>query len=251
MADQSIPAVKTALATETERALAASDRIFWLVKDLKKGMMRRHLALEVNADVLETYRAAFPGCPWERVKLEDIVAPDGISAGPPDESAYAGPVSPEGIPVIATGNIRKLRFAPGGSLHVSKNFISHNANCAARGGDIILRHDGTDRGASAIIPFVNEDCALGPHVARIRTDVNRCEVFYVLNVLHFYYNSGIMKDILGEPVDRSLREVLIPLPPLDRQKAIAHSMLQLSVGMVAQEHFRDEMQEFAAILETV
>ena len=53
----------------------------------------------------------------------------------------------------------------------------------------------------------------------------------------------------GSITIQMISELPMPLPPVEKQKQIADSMLQLSGGMVMQENYCREMLEFRKLLE--
>lgn len=239
--------IKKSLINETDKALKTSDNILKLIKDFKKSMMKEYLMIDADADILKEYKAAFASSSLDIVKLKDIIAPDGIIEGPRDESFYSESYSEAGVTVILPSHIKNLRFTLEAFKHVSHNALSAYSKYLVKGGDIIMRNDIADKGASALIPFMNEDSILGPNVIRIRVNSKLCEVFYILNVLHFYYNVNIMNYILDESKADPISEIIIPLPPIEKQKQIADSMLQLSAGIIAHENYCKEIHKLGLL----
>ena len=81
---------------------------------------------------------------------------------------------------------------------------------------------------------------LGPGCVRISADPGVCEPFYLNNVLHSYFQSGVLYTLnagSGEmAIDLELlRRLMIKLPPIPEQKRIADILLALSGEIVAGE----------------
>ena len=247
--------MNTPLPSLIDEALGRSDTLLKMIKDFKKTMMSKCLEVDEHADILKIYESGFPSSPWKIVMLKELVALDGIVQCSQDESFYEGSYSENGYPLILPEHIKSLRFQPDGFRVISYDALCDFQYCIVQGGDIIMLSEGDDKGACAFVPFIHEDSILGCGMIRIRTDADLCEVFYIANILHFYYNTGIMKNLKGEGsgrIDKSVLSMMpVPLPPLERQKQIADFMLQLSVGMAAQEHYCKEMFKLRKQIEIV
>ncbi|MDY6853926.1 MAG: restriction endonuclease subunit S [Thermodesulfobacteriota bacterium] len=234
-----------------DEALEISDTLLKMIKDFKKIMMKKFLEVDEHADILKIYESGFPSSPWKIVMLKELVTPDGIVQGLQDELFYEGSHSENGYPLLLPAHIKSLRFQPDRFRYISGKSVSEKY--MVQGGDIIMLQHGDEKGACAFVPFMHEDSILGCGMIRIRTDADLCEVFYIANILHFYYNTGIMKNLKEEGSGRIDPSVLsrmpVPLPPLERQKQIADFMLQLSVGMAAQENYCKEMFRIKKLIE--
>ncbi len=243
--------MKKAITSTIDEALKTSDNLFKLIKDMKKTMMRQFLGIDDSTDITKEYESGFSSSPWKVVQLSELIKSDGIVQGPQDASFYDNLYSETGYPLILPGHIKSLRFMPGEFRFIEKDAALNSY--IARGGDIIMLSSGEDAGASVLIPFMHENSMLGSRVMRIRPETDLCEIFYLLNVFHFFYNTGIMKPLkekaTGGFTIQAISEMPIPLPPLEKQKEIADSMLKLSGGMVAQESYTKEMREFRKLVE--
>lgn len=245
---KTISDIKEKISAETDNMFRRSDDIYRLIKELKKSIMKQNLGIPEDDDIFQIYKSSFKSCGWDIVKLKDVVNPGGIIEGPRDRSVYDAFYSGSGVPVICPGDIKSLRFFPDNEKYISFDAASRFKEYSVHGAEIIIRIDDADKGASAIVPIMNEDCILGPGVIKISPDNSIAEVFYILNLLHFYYNTGIVGSIIGGPSTESVSEIIIPLPPLDKQKQVSELMLELSAGMVAQESYRKEMDKFLVLM---
>ena len=242
--------VEEKLASAMDEALKISDDLFQLIKNYKKVVMEKFLGIEVNTGIVQAYESGLSSSRWKSVPLQDVVTPDGIVQGPHSESVYKDSYSEAGCPLILPEHVKSLRFQPEDVRFIVSDALSDLSGYTAQGGDIIMLGQGFDTGASALIPFTYGNSMLGPGIIRIRPQSDLCDTFYMANILHFYYNTGIMKKLKEEGgiTIPKMSELLLPLPPLEKQKQIAGSMLQLSAGMGMQETYHKEMSGFGELL---
>ena len=212
------------------------------IKRVKMETMARFLGLQSRGgDPIEMIGKGFDGFPGRVITLGDaadggIVQGVDISHGKRDAS---------GMAVLFPDNIRELRFYAGeGTCGVQESFSQLFPR--VRGGDILLVGAGEHAGASALFPLDREECLFGQGLYRVRADTSQCEPFYLLNLLHYYYNAGYMKTLSagnGGSIGPELMAGLpVPLPDRESQKEISEAMLMLSTGMVAREDFDASMR---------
>ncbi|MFW5770503.1 MAG: restriction endonuclease subunit S, partial [Spirochaetota bacterium] len=120
-----------------------------------------------------------------------------------------------------------------------------------KGGDILLAVTGPHAGASAIVPLFHGGALPGTGCVGLRAKSETCESFYLLNVLHFLYNSGlIQKEKKNDSLDmETLLDIQLPVPPREIQDSIVSLMLTLSGVMVAQEACIAEAERLQSIIE--
>ena len=181
---------------------------------------------------------------WPLALLGELAGENGIRGGPDDSSTYREYYRDEGLPLLESKLLTELRLGEG-VLFLGDDACDAFQQFVVRGGDVLMVQEGDYAGASAIVPIFHGGGMLGPRCIRIRLDTDRCETFYLLNVLHFYYREGVFKELLKGNARRieigSLSELRIPLPSLGDQKRITGTLLELSGAMVAQEAYRDSI----------
>lgn len=236
----------TRIIASIDEALEKSEIFYIRIKEYKIYLIRKFLGVEKGADLCKVYSDRFPGAPCKVKDMVDIIRSDGIIEGIEDMSAYEKYISDKGYPLIMPENIRSLRFFPEGIMRLPEDLIKSDNLKIARGGDILMKADGGEQGASAVLPFMHEDSIIGPGLIGISIDNDNYEIFYILNILHFYYNTGIFKAIFKdrEKIDAgALKKLAIPVPEIEKQKRIAGVLLQLSGGMTAHESYDKELRD--------
>jgi hypothetical protein len=228
----------------TDDALRLSEKLYDGIKDYKKLVMRQFLGKGYG----ETESR------WPLTLLGELTGESGIMEGPDDSSTYREYYRDEGLPLLESKLLTELRLGEG-VLFLGEDASDAFQQFAVRGGDILMVQVGDYAGASAIVPIFHGDGMLGPQCIRIRLDSDRCETFYLLNVLHLYYREGVFEGLLKGNTRRieigSLSELRIPLPPLGDQKKITGALLELSGAMVAQEAYRDSILRLRKMIKRV
>ncbi len=238
-----------ALKSKIDESLQLSDDLFYRIKNLKKDVVRQFLGLDAKSDLTDIYRSGFSSVKWKIIKLNELAVSGGIIQGLPGESDDTLKYSEKGRPVIRQEHIKSLRFFPENFQYIGEEDAADFRQFIVKGGDIIIAIKCEDIGTSALLPFMHEESILGSGLIRIRLNSATCEVFYILNILHFYYHTGIFKELID--LDNELKiisDLPIPLPPVDKQKELADYLLQLSGFMVAQESYSNEMRKLKTIV---
>ncbi|MBP7603304.1 MAG: restriction endonuclease subunit S [Spirochaetes bacterium] len=175
---------------------------------------------------------------WRVVPLQEALAGRKIVEGPASLPG-AGDVAAV-VPVIIPECVGSLRLLEKRCGAVAKDRAKKLAEFAVAGSDIVMAVKGEYAGASAIMPVFFPGGILGPGCVRISADPGVCEPFYLNNVLHSYFQSGVLYTLnagSGEmAIDLELlRRLMIKLPPISEQKRIADILLALSGEIVAGE----------------
>jgi hypothetical protein len=227
----------------TDEALLLSDKLNGGIKGYKKTVMRQFLGIEERDDKFR----------WPMVLLGELAYDSGISEGPAEDSIYRAFYTNEGVPLLESKLLTELRLGAQVDRFLDERALAAFQQFVVRGGDILMVQQGDYAGASAVVPIFHPGGVLGPQCIRIRVSTDRCETFYLLNVLHFFYRDGVF-DILRKgnatriEID-SLAELQIPLPPLEDQKGITGTLLELSGALVAQEAYVDSILKLREVLE--
>ncbi len=233
-------------ALELKDAIAQSEDIarglFGRIKEYKKTAMRDFLYRKEASPV----EGGNPPFRWPASPLRDVSA---LIEGPDGPETFRPFISDTGMPLILPDCLESLRFQPRHSRFVD-DAENRFAEYHIAGADIIFVREGSDAGASAIYPVFAETGVLGEGLIGIRPDAKRCEHFYLLNVLHFYYHAGILGALArnGRIEAGALGDIPIPVPPFENQKAITGLMLGLSGGMVAAEEFQAGLARLESLL---
>lgn len=226
----------------TDDALRLTEELYGGIKDYKKLVMRQFLGKGYG----ETESR------WPLTLLSELTGESGIREGPDDSATYQEYYRDEGLPLLESKLLTELRLAEG-VVFLKDDVRDAFQQFVVRGGDILMVREGDYAGASVIVPIFHGGGMLGPRCVRIRLDTDRCEAFYLLNVLHFYYREGVFEKLRrgdGMSIEvGTLSELQIPLPPLEDQKQITGTLLELSGAMVAQEAYRHAIERLREMIE--
>jgi len=175
---------------------------------------------------------------WRVVPLQEVLAGRKIVEGP--ASLPGAGDGAAGVPVIVPECVGSLRLLENRCGAVAKDRAKKLAEFAVSGSDIVMAVRGDHAGASAIMPVFFPGGILGPGCVKLSADPALCEPFYLNNVLHSYFQSGVLYTLnagSGEmAIDLELlRRLMIKLPPIPEQKRIADILLALSGEIVAGE----------------
>ena len=134
---------------------------------------------------------------------------------------------PHGVPIIRGTNIGTGRELVGEWVHVPESFADAMPRCIVRDGDLVFPHRGSI-GEVALVPKDKERYFLSTSCMKITLDKRKADPRYVAyyfksetgrsEILRF--SSQVGTPGIGQPLT-SLREFLVPTPPLPVQKAIA------------------------------
>ena len=240
----------TTLLEETKKlakgSLENAEQLYKKVKQVKVIKMADMLGVERYSADERTHDTVFEGSKFPLKRLSDVSI--GVRALDEDEGVRASgeqDVEVE-LPVIEPEHVKTLRFNDDDAQRANvteKVFNEHGL----KGGDIVMAVSGPLAGTSAIVPIFHGGALAGKGCLGLRPLTGECESFYLLNVLHFLYNTGLLtgEDI---PVD-TLLQVQIPVPPPNLQDEIAGVMLSLSGVMVAQEAAMAEAWKLLSMIE--
>lgn len=179
------------------------------------------------------------------IQLKDILAPHhGITTGPKDMSIYYDNIRKEGMPLLIKNYFINQSFHADHYNYIDQAFLNKHPGFLVRGGDILMIQKGEQAGSCTVLPLTHAESLLGPECIRIAIIHDRYDVFFIINVLHYYYyrNASVLKQPDGiDP--HKLITLPIPAFELGEQKNIALQMLELSAHMAAQDTYRKEMEK--------
>lgn len=229
---------------ETQLRLAADEAI---------GRMS-DLLLRLHEYKFSMMRSLFDGAGESRpsVRLGDILLRgEGMILAPPQQ-ILSGQPSSEGFAVITGEAVETLRFLPERCRSAPSGFAAEPGG-RVRAMDIVMLRRGERAGACAIMPVFFKGGILSGECIALRPDPSRCEAFYLGNVLHHYFRTGILNTLRvsaqeGE-ISLSLLEGLeIPLPPPGEQKNIAETLLAASGRIVECEMICEKIKKLREVL---
>jgi type I restriction enzyme, S subunit len=164
---------------------------------------------------------------WPLVALGEIAAPDdaAIAIGPFGSRMKTDTYVDSGVGVIRGQNITDDGQLTGDFVYVSDDFASSLGAARLLPGDIVLPHRGAI-GRAALVP--EGDYVMSTSLMRIRLDKTRAFPAYVKACLCsdagrqeiLKFASTVGTPGIGQPL-RSLRQMRVPLAPINEQRRIA------------------------------
>ena len=237
----------TDLTSAIEEVLPKTDDIFQKIRAFKMAKMEQFLSGEHACAVFERGPSGAITSRWPIVLLEDIAVSDqGIVQGPEDLSIYQDYYSHDGLPIMEAGFLIELRFQAEEYQYLRHEIGHAFEHYVVHGADILMVQEGQYVGSSTVVPIHHHSGMLGSRCIRIRVNSEICETFYLINVLHYYYHTGILKTLHEGSDSRritldSLKSLTIPLAPMQDQSRITDLLLNLSGAMVAQETYKESL----------
>ena len=174
---------------------------------------------------------------WDIFLIDDIKSPqrNSIAMGPFGSNIKKENFQAEGIPVIRGNNLKNSKFVDCNFVYISDKLANQLSASLARRLDIILTHRGTI-GQVAIIPPNSKfnTYIVSQSQMKLSLDQTKCDPYFVYYFLRSEF--GISQFLsnssqTGVPAIASpttaLKSIKIPLPPLNKQKAIAKILFDL------------------------
>jgi len=230
-------------------SLQNAEQLYTKIKQLKVVKMADMLGVKDYSQETRSIHSVFTGSTYPLKTLSSVID-DGTCIVPPGKITETGADDGVEMPVISPRQVETLRFSEDKATGVTVS--SHiSQKHGVKGGDILLAVSGTYAGASAIVPLFHGGALPGTGCVGLRAKSETCESFYLLNVLHFLYNTGlIQKEKKNDSLDMgTLSDIQLPVPPREIQEGIVSLMLTLSGVMVAQEACIAEAARLQLIIE--
>ncbi len=233
------PALDAAEVIEAADAATRSiEELIGRIFEYKHRLMERLLADGIGHTRFREGPAGRIPESWHVVPLQEVLVGRKIVEGPASLPEPAdGAVT---VPVVIPESIGSLRLHEKRCGAVAKDRAKKLTGYAVTGSDVVMAVKGEYAGACAIMPVFFEGGIIGPGCIRLSADTGLCEPFFLNNVLHSYFQSGVLYTLnvgSGEmSIDlEMLRRLMIKLPPLPEQKRIADILLSLSGEIVSGE----------------
>lgn len=162
---------------------------------------------------------------WPTATLGEVAAKDGFAIGPFGSRMKVKDYTDYGARVVRGSNLTDRGAITGDFVFVSNGFADSLGSARLRVGDIVLPHRGAI-GRAALVS--TEDMVMSTSLMRVRVDRALAHPQYVVAFLTsrdgvqeiLRFASTVGTPGIGQPLN-SLRQVRIPLPPLEEQARIA------------------------------
>lgn len=208
--------------------------------DLTVDWRRKNEGLTTIADYLDSDAARVRRVPpeldrprclpaswsWERLGSLGLDPEAAVQTGPFGAQLHRDEFVPDGVPVIAVGNLTGIGFTTDGLYHITPEKAAALARYDVQAGDLLFARSGATLGKVCVAPAIVRDWRMTGHILRARLDhrfVNPLLVVYALwadPVVKTQVTGGIRGMTRPGYNTTLLESIAIPLPPREEQEEI-------------------------------
>ena len=190
---------------------------------------------------------------WARIQLGEIASPEdgSIAIGPFGSAMKADTYTEIGVPIIRGTNISSTRAWKGDWVFIPESFADAMPRCVVKPNDIVFPHRGSI-GEVAIVPPERDRYFLSSSLMKVRIDHSKADPLFV----YYYFRSDagraqilrfasqVGTPGIGQPLS-SLRQFILPLPPLEDQTAIASVLATLDDKIELNRRMNETLEAMA------
>lgn len=185
----------------------------------------------VKSRFMEMFGDPVDGSDWERVSLGVLCNKLGSGATPRGgKAAYKS----EGVPLIRSMNVHNGHFVWKELAYIDDSQAKKLSGVTLQTGDVLLNITGASVARSCVLPNELVGGRVNQHVAIIRTDQTKVLPVFLNAVLisepyqRFLLNTSKMAGATREAITKQdLKEMTVPLPPIELQKEFANFVAQV------------------------
>lgn len=194
------------------------------------------------------------GGEWKYRKIEDVA--EKVAMGPFGSSIKIATFVDNGIPVISGNHLRECRLQDNTYNYITPEHADKLKNANVFRGDVIFTHAGNIGNVS----YIPEDSLYDRYVLSQRQFYMRCNTNSVIPEFIVYYfktsfgqhqllanTSSTGVPSIAQPVSY-LRRLVIPIPPLAEQRAIAHILGTLDDKIELNRRMNETLEGMARAL---
>jgi len=238
---QKIAAILTSVDEVIEKTQAQLDKL----KDLKTAMMQELLTCGVGADGQP--HTEFKNSPvgripkgWDCVQLESLLenSKNSMRSGPFGSSLLKHELVPDGHPYLGIDNVHIERFDNKFKRFVSDEKFEQLKRYAVKEGDVMITIMGTV-GRSCVVPKNIRKALSSKHVWTMTFEQTKyipALVCWQLNYsdwVKLQFKNESQGGVMASISSKTLKELWLPLPPIQEQKKIdeAHKILTETISI--------------------
>lgn len=225
-----------------EDNIEKTENLIALNEKLKKGLLDELLVKGIGIKKFKKTKIGEIPEKWDLVKLIDLVEhKDQIVAGPFGSNLKVKDYVSEGYPIIQLQNIERNKFLPKKLKFTSEAKFQELKYHSFVSGDIVLAKLGDPIGKTCIVPKEYPEGLVTSDVVRIRLDYNKINKLFIVYFLNsdFCLNQFI-KGTVGTTRPRvnlnDVRDLDVPLPPLEEQKIISKKIACLDKSITSENN---------------
>lgn len=193
---------------------------------------------------------------WHAVPLGTLTADHegAVAIGPFGSAMKADEYASSGVPVIRGTNIGGSRELKGDWVFIPNAFADAMPRCVVRQGDLVFPHRGAI-GEVALVPGDRDRYFMSTSFMKATLDAAKADPRFVMYYLKsdagraeiMRFASQVGTPGIGQPLT-SLRQFLVPCPPLGIQKAIADLLWTLDDKIELNRRMAATLEEMARAL---
>jgi len=238
-----------------QTAKEKTEQVIQATKELKKSLMKHlftygpvSLKDAEKVKLKETEIGKIPEG-WDVVRLIETAEKDSdIVGGPFGSNLKVSDYKNSGVPIIRLQNIERNMFVNKDIKYVSEEKAEELRYHSFRAGDIILAKLGDPIGKTCIVPDYLTKGIVVADVARIRTKEDITDKKYIVHVLNSsFVEKQFRQQKTGTTRPRvnvsNVRNIKIPLPPLQTQKKIASILSAVDEKIEKEENKKKALEE--------
>jgi len=238
-----------------QTAKEKTEQVIQATKELKKSLMKHlftygpvSLKDAEKVKLKETEIGKIPEG-WDVVRLIETAEKDSdIVGGPFGSNLKVSDYKNSGVPIIRLQNIERNMFVNKDIKYVSEEKAEELRYHSFRAGDIILAKLGDPIGKTCIVPDYLTKGIVVADVVRIRTKEDITDKKYIVHVLNSsFVEKQFRQQKTGTTRPRvnvsNVRNIKIPLPPLQTQKKIASILSAVDEKIEKEENKKKALEE--------
>jgi type I restriction enzyme M protein len=164
---------------------------------------------------------------WEKVKMKNIVnnSQQNIVDGPFGSNLKSSEYIDTGVPIIRLQNVKRNLFIDKNLKFISENKAMQLRRHDYKAGDIVLTKLGDPLGEACIVPDTMLPGIIVADIVRIRINEEAADTKFIVNMINsnmvVKYLRSLTKGATRSRINLChIRNIEIPLPPLETQKQI-------------------------------
>ena len=228
--------------TSVDQVIEKTESEISKLQDLKKGMMQQLLTQEIGHTQFKDSPVGRVPVGWDLSKCSNLCSRIFVGIASSTTHAYSDQT---GVVILRNQNILDNKIDQSDLLYINKEFSEENASKKLKKGDVISARTGYP-GISAVISSEFENCHTFTTLISRPNHQTILPEFYCRflnsskgkNQINKLQAGGAQQNLNVE----MMKEILIPLPPLEEQKKIADILTSIDDSIQQEEKELEQTQ---------